>query len=235
VRALAINGSPHMDKGNTDMILSPFLQGMKEAGADVELLYTKKLKIEPCNGDMSCWSSHPGECGMKDDMSSILPKISQADILVWASPVYYAGISGPLKNLMDRQLPLHAPGSSEWTKKKAVVLVSTCGDWKIAMFEPLLVQMRELYKMEDGSSNFVGALLRPHAEVMKEMIKAGETRAVGNIFEAAREAGKQLINEGMISEQTLSRVSKALISEEVYDKAVMGLIKNSLESAKRCD
>ena len=60
MKVLAINGSPHMDDGNTAMILNPFLEGMKEAGADVDLFYTKKLNIGPCNGDMSCWFKNPG-------------------------------------------------------------------------------------------------------------------------------------------------------------------------------
>jgi multimeric flavodoxin WrbA len=49
-------------EGNTAMILNPFLAGMKEAGASVEVFYTRKLKIGPCNGDMSCWFKNPEEC-----------------------------------------------------------------------------------------------------------------------------------------------------------------------------
>jgi len=55
MKVLAINGSPHMDEGNTAMILNPFLEGMTEAGSEVEVFYTRKLKIGPCNGDLSCW------------------------------------------------------------------------------------------------------------------------------------------------------------------------------------
>ncbi|WP_332882068.1 flavodoxin family protein [Methanosarcina horonobensis] len=47
MKVLAINSSPRMDKGNTALILNPFLEGMKEAGAEVELFYTKKLNINP--------------------------------------------------------------------------------------------------------------------------------------------------------------------------------------------
>ena len=53
MKVLAINGSPHMDEGNTAMILNPFLEGMKEAGSDVEVFYTRKLKIGACNGDLA--------------------------------------------------------------------------------------------------------------------------------------------------------------------------------------
>jgi len=193
MKVLAINGSPRMGEGNTAMILNPFLEGLREEGCDVEVFYTMKLKIGPCNGDMSCWFKNPGICGQKDDMQMLAPKLKEADIIVWASPVYYSGVTGPMKNLMDRQLPIHVLGSMG-EKKQKVVLVSTCSAWELSMFDPLLLQMKAIYTRPDESSDFAGALLRPMADGMKEMIKAGETRLVEGIFQAAREAGRQLTN-----------------------------------------
>jgi multimeric flavodoxin WrbA len=69
MKALAINSSPNKGKGNTALILKPFLEGMKEAGAEVELYHTSDLKINPCQGDLSCWLRTPGECIHNDDMS----------------------------------------------------------------------------------------------------------------------------------------------------------------------
>ena len=105
MKVLAINSSPRMDKGNTAVILNPFLDGMKEAGADVELFYTKKLNINPCQGEFNCWLKTPGECFQKDDMEIIRPKIFDADVCVLATPLYVAGMTGPMKNLIDRIIP----------------------------------------------------------------------------------------------------------------------------------
>ena len=228
MNVLAINGSPHMDQGNTEMILNPFLEGMKEAGASVELFYTMKLKIGPCNGDMSCWFKNPGKCGQNDDMQILLQKFKEADIIVWASPVYYAGITGPLKNLMDRQLPLHVMGVPGPKKQKAV-LVSTCGAWELSMFDPLLVQMKAIYDSPEGSFEFAGALLRPMAEGVKEMLKAGETRLVEGVFLAAKEAGRQLVKDGRISEETQKAVSKELMPRDAYYRAAQAM----MEQAKK--
>jgi len=213
MNVLAINGSPHMDDGNTAMILNPFLNGMKKSGANVELFFTRKLKIGPCNGDMSCWFKNPGKCGQDDDMQILLPKFKEADVIVWASPVYYAGITGPLKNLMDRQLPLHMPGELA-AKKQKIVLVSSSGFWDISMFDPILVQMKALYARPEGSSEFVGALLRPGADAMREMMKGEGWALLDSVFKAAKEAGRQLVNEGKISEEFLGEVSKKLMSDE---------------------
>lgn len=70
MKALAINSSPKMDKGNTAMILNPFLEGMKEAGAEVELFYTRKLNIKLCIEEIDCWIKTPGECYLKDDYAN---------------------------------------------------------------------------------------------------------------------------------------------------------------------
>lgn len=223
MNVLAINGSPHMDDGNTAIILTPFLDGMKEAGANVELFYTRKLKIGPCNGDLSCWFKNPGRCGQDDDMQMLLPKFKEADVIVWASPVYYSGITGPLKNLMDRQLPLFMQGDAG-KKRQKIVLVSTCGAWELSMFDPLLAQMNALYSMPEANSEFVGALLRPMADGMKEMIKAGETRLVDEIIQAAKEAGRQLVKEGRISEDIQKKVSKALMPQDAYYKAAQEMM-----------
>ena len=221
-----------MGEGNTAMILNPFLEGMKEAGADVDLFYTRKLKIGPCNGDMSCWFVNPGTCGQKDDMQMLLPKFKEADVIVWASPVYYAGVTGPLKNLMDRQLPLHMQGELG-SKKQKIVLVSTCGAWEMSMFDPLLQQMKALYGRPEGSSDFAGALLRPMAEGVKEMIKAGETGLVEGVFRAAREAGRQLAKEGKISEELQKEVSRELMPRDAYYKAAQMMMEQAQKATKK--
>ncbi|VVB70777.1 Iron-sulfur flavoprotein [uncultured archaeon] len=223
MKVIAINGSPRMGEGNTAMILNPFLEGMKEAGAEVELFYTRRLKIGACNGDMSCWFVNPGVCGQKDDMQMLLPKLKDADVIVFASPVYYASVTGPLKNLMDRQLPNHMQGELGARRQK-IALVSSCGAWELSMFDPLLVQFRALYARPDGSSDFAGALLRPMADGMKEMIKAGETGRLEGIFRAAKEAGHRLISEGSIPEELQQEVSRELMPKDAYYKAAQQMM-----------
>lgn len=109
MKAIAINASPKMEKGNTAAILTPFLEGLREAGADVELFCTKEMEIRPCLGDLACWVKTPGTCCRKDDMQALLGKLAQADLWVLATPVYVDGMAGPLKNLVDRLIPMIYP------------------------------------------------------------------------------------------------------------------------------
>jgi hypothetical protein len=88
-RAVAINGSPRMDKGNTARVLGPFIQGMVDAGSEVELFYASRLKLKPCAcNEMYCWYTRPGECCIQDDKQSLYPKLKEADTLILATPVY---------------------------------------------------------------------------------------------------------------------------------------------------
>ena len=96
MRAIAFNSSPRMHEGNTALILEPFLQGMRETGAEVELFYTRRLKINPCFGCMYCWLRKPGECCQRDDMDILYPKLRSAQILVLASPLYVDGMTGTM-------------------------------------------------------------------------------------------------------------------------------------------
>jgi multimeric flavodoxin WrbA len=225
MKVLAINASPHMDKGNTAMILDPFLEGMRDSGADVDLFYTRELKIEPCHGDMSCWLKVPGECAVKDDMQMLYPKFHEANVIVWATPLYYLSVPGPLKNLIDRQMPLHVPGMKS-PKKPKIVLVATCGAWEISMFDLLLKWMKALYGADEimgmeETAYFAGALLRPHADYIKPMQGTDEGRKiVEGILQAAREAGRQLAQEGRINEKTLQKVSQELMPRDAYYQAV---------------
>ncbi|RQW80203.1 MAG: flavodoxin family protein [Methanothrix sp.] len=231
MKVIAINGSPRMDNGNTALILNPFLEGMKEAGADVELFFARKLNVAPCNGDMSCWFKNPGVCGQKDDMQMLLPKLADADVVVWASPVYYSGITGPLKNIMDRQLPIHVLGQGGMKKQKAV-LVSTCSAWELSTFDPLLLHINAVYSRPDGGSEFAAALLRPMAEGMSEMIKAGETGLVEGIFQAAKDAGRQFVKDGRVSKETQAKISHALMPRDAYYKAAEAMVEQIKKSVK---
>ena len=54
-KVLIVHGSPRMEQSNTYAMITPLIEGMKKAGAAVELIYTKKKKILSCTGCFSCW------------------------------------------------------------------------------------------------------------------------------------------------------------------------------------
>lgn len=101
---------PQDGRGKTALILNPFLEGMREAGSEVELFYTRRLEINPCQGCFICWYKTPGKCFQQDDMQMLLPKLREAGIWVFATLVHFSGFSALMKNLMGKRsggLPQH--------------------------------------------------------------------------------------------------------------------------------
>ena len=221
MKVIAINGSPRMEKGYTALILTPFIHRMIDAGSEVKLFYARRLKVKPCTcGEMYCWYKKAGECCIKDDMQLLYPKLKGADILILATPVYIP-LPGEMQNFINRLCPLIDPllenceGRTrarfhKQVKIRKIVLLSNGGWWEKANFETVVRIIEELAK--DASVEFAGAVLRPHASLMKEkgkLTKDGEA-----ILNKVKRAGYELIKEGVMNKEILDAISCPLISEE---------------------
>lgn len=100
MKVLGINGSPRQ-KGNSHFLMSVFMEEMKTKGYDTQVLNAVKLKINPCIGCGNC--EKKGVCIFKDDFTHIfLPAVTEADIVVISSPIYFYAFPAALKALIDR-------------------------------------------------------------------------------------------------------------------------------------
>lgn len=96
---LGIYGSPRK-AGNTDLMLDAFMEGATVAGAQTERIYVRNLQIEGCLACGACDKS--GACVQKDEMARVYPLLEAAQRIVVASPIYFYGVTGQLKLLIDR-------------------------------------------------------------------------------------------------------------------------------------
>ncbi len=208
-----------MEKGNTALVLLPFLEGMKQAGASVELFYARKLSIKPCTGELDCWHKCPGQCYIEDDMQQLYPKLRQAEILVLATPIYLP-LPGQMQNIINRLVPLIEPileFRDGRTRAKfhsnvnirQIVLVSVCGWWELGNFDTMLQIVEEIAK--DVNCEFAGAVFRPHAYLMRT-----ETVKTKKVLDALRQVGSELVNSGIMPKDLLEIIVQPLISEEEY-------------------
>jgi multimeric flavodoxin WrbA len=217
IRAVAINGSPQMEKGNTALVLASFIQGMTDAGSEVELLYASRLKVKPCScGVMYCWNDGPGECCIQDDMQLLYPKLKAADVLILATPVYVP-LPGDMQNVVNRLMPLIDPKLErrqgrtrarfhEDVDIRRIVLVATSGWREVENCDTVVRIVKEL--AEDASVEFAGAVLRPHSDAMKADDKITEDGAA--VLDAVRRAGNELVGQGRMSQETLKMISRPL-------------------------
>jgi len=97
---LGINGSPRQ-KGNSQYLMSCFMEEMKSLGHDTRVLDAVKLKINACIGCGNCETK--GVCIFKDDFTHVfLPEVIKADIIILSSPIYFYAFPARLKALIDR-------------------------------------------------------------------------------------------------------------------------------------
>jgi len=90
--------------------LNSLVNGMREAGAEVEVAALSEKKIKNCAGCFSCWNKTPGTCIHKDDMTrELFPKWLEADLVVHASPLYHFTVNAAMKTFIERTLPILEP------------------------------------------------------------------------------------------------------------------------------
>jgi len=98
-KVLGIMGSPRK-KSNTDLLLDAALEGASQEGAEVEKIAVYDLQISPCREIYAC--TRDGNCPIRDDMQSLYDKLSRADHIVFASPIFFYGITSQAKAVVDR-------------------------------------------------------------------------------------------------------------------------------------
>lgn len=172
MKILMINGSAR--KGNTYACVNAFAKGAKEAN-EVEILVADQLNISPCKGCEACGCTKG--CVAKDDSNLVVDKIVEADLIVFASPVYWWGITAQLKTVIDKcyckgaylkgkKIGLIVPGGAPTDDEEYELiqrqfqLISKYLAWDIQFFKPYYASGR------DEIAN------RP--EVIQELVELGK-------------------------------------------------------------
>ncbi len=107
---------------NSDLLAEAFITGAKEAGHEVEKISLKDRSIGFCRGCLACQKT--GKCVIQDDAGEIVEKMLHADVLAFATPVYYYEMSGQMKTILDRANPLYTADY----RYREVYLLATAAD-----------------------------------------------------------------------------------------------------------
>ena len=99
MRILVLQGSPNAN-GSTAMLAHEFAAGARETGHDVAVVDVAALDIAPCTGRVAC--GYGGPCTQYDDFDGLREQILASDMLVFATPLYYYGMTAQLKAVVDR-------------------------------------------------------------------------------------------------------------------------------------
>ena len=212
MRALIVYGSPRHKKSASYHVGYNFAEGLKRAGAEVDEIMVCKQKINHCQGCFTCWTKTPGVCIHKDDMVENLYKMQEADLIVFATPLYIFHVPGILKDFLDRSIPLAQPflierdgitshPARDSSKKRRIFLISVAGFPELSHFDALVLAFKKTY----GPKGYIGEILIGGAEIMS---KDEYQSAYESLYALIEQAGFELIKYGSISEETLKKITE---------------------------
>lgn len=223
MKVLALNSSARSEgESKTELMLNHLVNGMKEAGADVELVNLREKKIKICMGCFTCMTKTPGKCVIKDDMTGdLFPKWIESDLVIYATPLFHHTVNATMKTFIERTFPICEPFLLErqgrWVhplrrKHPAAVVLSVCGFPEMSAFGGLTHYANFLFE-EQEKGRLWAEIYRPGAEFMyRNADKQKE------ILDATTQAGRELVKNHRVSPDTLARIEQPL-SDNVSDFA----------------
>lgn len=110
------------ERSNSDALADAFAAGARAAGHQVEQISLKGRQISFCRGCLACL--HTQSCTIQDDAADLVARVGAADVIAFATPIYYYEMSGQLKTLLDRCNPLYG---SDYAFR-AIYLLTTAAD-----------------------------------------------------------------------------------------------------------
>jgi multimeric flavodoxin WrbA len=185
---LAIYGSPRR-KGNTATLLRHAVRGAVDAGAQVDEIVLRDLKISPCLEIYAC--KKEGRCAIKDDFHQVVDRILSAKGIILASPVFFYTVSAHTKILMDRCQSLWVKKYwidkvpfGQWTPKRKGIFISVGATKGKKLFDGALLTVKYFFDVLD--TELYRSLLYRRLEFEDDVLKHPE------YLEEAYEAGKSL-------------------------------------------
>ena len=134
-----LNGSPR--KQNTDAMVEAFVEAAEAAGHEVEVVKVGKMNIAGCKACEYCHTKGEGACIQKDDMEKVIPAYQDADVVVFASPIYYFTMTAQMEAAIQRIYCIGKPPKAQ----KAALLLSSGSqgvyDGAIGQYKSMLAYM----------------------------------------------------------------------------------------------
>lgn len=160
------------DDSNTEILADEFMRGALSSGHEVEKISLQGKEINFCKGCDACQQTQ--RCVFQDDASEIVEKIRKSEVIVFAAPVYFGGVSGQMQTLLDRTYPLFPwKKDLEQTHRFQEVYLITAAASKLGENSEYTDKVKE--KIESWIDHYNGLWLR----CQKCAKLAGVIRALG--------------------------------------------------------
>ena len=140
MKITVLMGSPNK-KGSTAILVEQFKKVAQEIGHQVEVLDVCRMDVNPCIGCVKC--GYEGSCVQKDDTAEIRSKLLNRDMIVFATPLYYYGMTAQLKIVVDRFCAYNSSLNSKHLKSTLLTVAWNADDWT---FDALVAHYKTLVR-----------------------------------------------------------------------------------------
>lgn len=178
---LIINGALRKN-GNTDALARAFARGARAAGIKVRNVALRERSISDCRGCYQC--REKGTCSIHDDMDQLREAVRAADVIVFASPLYFCGVTGLLREFLDRLYFFYHQENNHHIAGKLVVILIPFGEkesgHEIAIAEEFFKRYLRALNLVPLSMNFFPDLmekdaLKRHPEMVDQAYYLGRS------------------------------------------------------------
>ncbi|MBS3810160.1 MAG: NAD(P)H-dependent oxidoreductase, partial [Desulfobacterales bacterium] len=207
------------DQSKTELMLNHLVRGMQDAGAGIEVVHLREKKIKNCIGCFTCWTKTPGKCIHKDDMTTeLFPKWLAADLVVYATPLYFHTMNAAMSAFIERTLPVAQPFFEKNASGKIyhplrnrlppAVWLSVCGFPDESEFNALSDYLNNTLE-----GPVVAEIYRTTAERL-----AGDfpEEIINDVLNATEQAGRELVESMQVSAATMERIRQPLVDTDFF-------------------
>ncbi|NOY65583.1 MAG: hypothetical protein GXO97_09380 [Nitrospirae bacterium] len=217
-RVLVLNASPRAGQGYTEFYLEAFLRGLGKTCASIDMVYLAEQRINRCRGCWYCWLSGTGNCVFKDkdDFEKINQRYEDADLVVFAFPLYIDGMPSLLKDFLERTVCHYHPymirghhrtrHPRRKRKKQAVVVFSVSGFPELDNFRAVKEHFRQI--THNSHQPIVAEIYRPAGMYLYNNPLL--YRELNEVMEALEMAGEEVGRYGKLSRKTLKVIQQRI-------------------------
>ena len=224
MKILVVRGNPRKT-GVSERLTDIFVDGLKSGGAEVIDFDVTTAKISNCRGCMACNFGEIGKCVIADDMAEIYEYLSDADVLVCLSPVYFYSMSAQLKTFFDRCFPfvrgynfnaeLQQHNLSFRKNPKKFLTISVASGRLSSSFKAI----SHTYKTISDAMGFEYCADIKRGESVYFSGLGADSVRVEKVLSAFRTAGESFAKTGKIEVDILAQMEMELApSDEIFSK-----------------
>lgn len=226
MKILVLNGSPKGEKSDTLKMTRAFVEGMERVcPVDVRTVNVPAMDYKYCIGCFAC-KHNGGRCVLKDGMAEMLEEMLASDLIIYSFGLYSYGMPGPLKNFVDRTMPLsswnmHRDEKGKYgheyqydVSKMRFMMICGCGYPNSKHNFEGAVRQFELKYPENA-----GIITVPESP-MFNIPQAAQFTAPR--IEALKAAGEEFAKNGKLSDETHKSICSPMIPEEIYAQFANG-------------